>query len=285
WLVEIGQLTLGQLVASWLIVSIIVSSIAKLGFQLESFYDLFTAAVKIGSLLDLPSRDHPGISLPHNDEGLAIKAVDISLGYPGHSPFQNKLNIECKPGEIVGIGGKSGSGKTTLLEVLAGHREPVKGHVLLDSLDLRELDSKSLLIEVLYAAPDQLFTGSIRENIALGKTDVTTPVILKALEAVELLDEIREFPKGLETQLTTRGQPLSTGQIHRLILARALVQKPRLLLIDRLLDGLEIEQRKTVYEHLTAPEYHWTLLLASQNPNIIGLCERVVKLSKEGSAQ
>lgn len=282
WLVEIGQLTLGQLVASWLIVSIIVGSIAKLGFQLESFYDLLTSAVKIGTLLDLPSKAHPGISLPHNSEGLGIEAVGLSLGYPGHSPFQSNLNISCKPGERIGIVGRSGSGKTTLLEVLAGHREPVKGHILLDSLDLRELDTKSLLIEVLYAAPDQIFAGTVRENIAMGKTDVTTPVILKALEAVELLDEIRNLPKGLETKLTTRGQPLSTGQINRLILARALVQKPRLLLIDRLLDGLEQEQRKTVFDHLTAPEYHWTLLLASQNPNIVGLCERVVNLTKEG---
>lgn len=284
WLVEIGQLTLGQLVASWLIVSIIVSSIAKLGFQLESFYDLFTSAVKIGTLLDLPSRAHPGISLPHNSEGLAIKAVNVSLGYQGHDPFQSNINIDCQPGEKVGIGGKSGSGKTTLLEVLAGHREPVTGHILLDSLDLRELDSKSLLIEVLYAAPNQLFAGTIRENLALGQTEATTPVILEALEAVELLEEIRRFPKGLETQLTTQGQPLSTGQKHRLILARALVQKPRLLLIDRLLDGLEIEQRRSVFEHLTSPDQSWTLLLASQNPNILGLCQRVIHLKKEGSA-
>lgn len=280
WLVEIGQLTLGQLVASWLIVSIIVSSIAKLGFQIEAWYDLLTSAEKIGKLLDLPIEKQDGCALPRLNMGLELETHDLKLGVRANFPALANVDLKVRAGERVALRGVSGSGKTTLLETLAGLRQPLAGHVEMDKYDLRELRRTSIQGQVAFATVNQVIEGSIFENIRLGRAGVTTKSALEALELVELRDELRSLPDGLDTVLSTAGQSLSAGQAHRLVLARAIADQPRLLLIDGLLDSLDPERRERILQRLCSEEFSWTLIVSSHSPEVPEICQRVIDLDE-----
>lgn len=278
WLVELGELTLGQLVASWLIVSVIVGAITKLGFQLEGWYDLLTAAKKVGVLLDLPLESREGCALPRTAEGIAVEARNITLGYPNQHKVITDLSLSLAPGERIALRGRSGSGKSTLLEAIAGLRPPASGLITLDGYDLRELRPSSIQGQVAYTTSQQIIEGTVMENIRIGRQGLSTANALDALRAVELLDDIRAFPEGLDTPITTEGLSLSTGQAQRLILARAMAGRPRLLLVDGVLDNLDQDRRDRIVDRLCSPERPWTLVIASHNEDILGRCQRVIEL-------
>jgi ABC-type bacteriocin/lantibiotic exporter with double-glycine peptidase domain len=139
WLVIQGQLTLGQLVAAELIVTVIVGSFAKLGKHMESFYDLLASMDKLGHLFDLPIEDQTKLFHLHETGPATLAVRDLSYHYHASSDTFHDLNFELRPGESLALVGPDGSGKSTLVELLGGIRRPTSGHVELDGIDLREL--------------------------------------------------------------------------------------------------------------------------------------------------
>ncbi len=164
WLVILGELTLGQLVAAELIVMIIVGSFAKLGKYTESYYDLLASVDKLGHLFDLPTESHDKLFHLREDVPATVKLRDVTYEF-GHHPVLEDLNFELSPGESVAVVGGAGCGKSTLVDLLCGIRQPSSGHVELDGIDLRELRPDSLREHVSAAGAVEIFHGSIDENV------------------------------------------------------------------------------------------------------------------------
>lgn len=280
WLVITGELSLGQLVAAELIVMVIVSSYAKLGKQLENFYDLLAAVEKLGHLFDLPTEPHEKLFHFRAGTPAHVRVCDV-LSTFGPEKAVGKLNLELEPGATVAVTGPPGYGKSTLIDLLCGLRQPDVGHVELDGIDLREIRPDSLRDHLAVARSIEIFRGSIGENVHLSRPAISNLDVRESLEAVGLLDEILKLPAGLNTKLQTNGAPLTTSQAYRLMVSRAIVGRPRLLLIDGTLDALPDRTLEAVLSHLTRPHTPWTLLIVTNRREVLAACRRVVTLGNE----
>ncbi len=278
WLVISNQLTLGQLVAAELILTMIVGSMLKLGKSLESYYDLMAGMDKLGSLIDLPLENSDGESLPLSTmpAALRIRNLEYMAENSGRKLF-HKLNLTIAPGERVAILGPHGSGKSILVDLLYGLREPHGGRIELDGLDVRHVRLESLRSQVSTVKGVEIFEGSIVDNITLGRP-ISMFDVRNALESVGLLEDILELPQGLETQLSTGGSPLSVGQLRRLMLARAIAGRPRLVVIDESFDDLREDVRQNVLDQFMSNENPWTLIIMTHKKNIANQCDQQVSL-------
>jgi len=280
-----GTLTLGQLVAAELIVTLVVSSVAKLGKHLESFYDLMAATDKVGKLLDLPVEHMGGehhLSVA-SSAGMEVELRALSFGSHSQPVFEH-VSMHVRPGERVGVRGPSGSGKSTLLQLIWGLRKASGGTIRVDGRDLRTLSLESLRRSASLVEAVETFEGTVRENVRVTRPFVTDDDVHEALKQLRLLDEIERLPEGLETALTSSGRPLSTGQIVRLQVARAVAGRPRLLLVTDFFEELAEDARARVFDVLFDPKAPWTLVIATNQPDVLARCSRVLALP-EGSVE
>ena len=260
WLVIRQQLTLGQLVAAELVVTILLSAIAKLGKHFESLYDLAAAADKLSLLFHVPMEEQSG-SRPQFSEGaIGVKIHKlIAADYFGR-PLISDLSLELAPGTKASIFGANGSGKSVLVNLLYKLQKAESGYVEVDGHDLRDLHPESLRSRVALIRGVEVFPGTIEENVRLYRSEVSIEDVRDALQAVGLLSELLKLPDGLQTKLFSTGAPLSRGQSLLLMFARAIVGKPGLILIDETLDGIDDFSVDTLYETLLHQDAPWTVL-------------------------
>jgi ABC-type bacteriocin/lantibiotic exporter with double-glycine peptidase domain len=279
WLVINMQLTLGQLVASELIVSAIVVSVGKLGKQFEAWYDAVAAVDKLGHLVDLDIEREDGSSPAATAGGIAVEVRDLSFGYEKERPVFSNVNLTLAPGERVALRGGEGSGCSTLLDLLHGLRRLDRGYIAVDGLDLRSWMLELLRNQVMLIRSEDIVSGTVADNARLGRAEIGLDEIDRVLEQVGLLEDVRAMPDGLNTQLISGGLPLSSRQRTRLLLARALLMKPRLLLIDGVLDGLEPSCLASMADPVFDRSQPWTVLIATREPELAARCDRSFELS------
>ncbi|GAB5546115.1 MAG: ATP-binding cassette domain-containing protein [Sandaracinaceae bacterium] len=275
WLVIERQLTLGQLVAAELIVTAVVASFAKVGKHLETSYDLLAALDKIGQLIDLPTEPSARTAtLPTADpDGTRLLAEGVHFAYGNRRVFED-VSLELAAGDRVALSGDSGAGASTLLDVLTGLRSPRAGRVLVDGVDVSDLHRDTLRRRTALVRGTEIVVGSIVDNVVFGRAEVDIARVRVALEAVDLLDEIAALPEGLHTSIHPGGAPLSSSQAVRLSLARALAGQPKLLVIDRALDGLDDATRDRLLDVIFRDDAPWTLLVVSRDTNVRARCSR-----------
>lgn len=306
FLVIQGQMTLGQLVAAELIVTLIVAAVSKLDKQFEGFYDLLTSMDKLGHLFDLPVEPSWGlIHIGHSGAAhLSLRGVGFSHG--DGSVGLSEVSFEVAPGEVVAITGPAGCGKSTLLDLLFRLREPSSGRIVLDDFDLGDLRPDVLRQIVSLVRGIEVLDGTLAENVHLDRPEITTTDVRDALRRMELTDDAQSShvrqnvgtPSGestnrttatrsgergyqnwsLDTRLSHDGKPLSESQARRLMLARALVGKPRLLLIDGLLDALPDEDGERLLEELKRTRGDCSVILATGRQSLVAKCDRVCEL-------
>jgi ABC-type bacteriocin/lantibiotic exporter with double-glycine peptidase domain len=277
WLVLQGELTLGQLVAAELIVTIIVGSLAKMGKYVESFYDLLASVDKLGMLFDLPIEPHDHLFHLSEARPASLRLHAVEYGYGGPSVLE-RFSASISPGERVALVGPSGCGKSTLIDILCAIRTQQHGYVEMDGIDLRELRPDSLREHVAMSRGIEIFPGTIAENVHLHRPQISAADVRDSLAAVGLLDVLSDLPDNLNTVLQTGGVPLSTTQAQLLMLARAIVGRPRLLLIDGTLDALGERMLEHPLAAILAPGAPWTVLIATHRQEIAERCQRTVTL-------
>lgn len=279
WLVISQQITLGQLVASELIMGTIVAAMAKMGKNLEAWYDAMAAMDKLGHIFDLDIErsdgEHPLRTDPAT--GAEVRGCDVAFGY--HEPLFQRMTFDVPPGGRAAVVGPHGSGASSLLDILFGLRLPSEGHVSIDGLDLRSWYLESLRQSVMLLRRDEIVDGTVIENLRLGRVDVGLDEIRQALDRVGLLDVLLHRPEGLNLRMKVGGAPLSGNQRTRLLLARALVQRPRLLLIDELFDSLDDESFKLLETAILDRSLPWTVILATRDHDVIKRCDHVIQLA------
>jgi putative ABC transport system ATP-binding protein len=165
-----------------------------------------------------------------------------------------------------------------LLETLAGLRSPLGGVAEIGGIDSRDVNRFADGSMVSFAAGSEVFNGSVQDAVTLNRISISQNDVREALQLVELWDEVLALPHGLDTMLQTGGFPLSQSQVARLMLARALVSKPRLLLIDGTLDLLPPRMRQRIWERISNVGQPWTLILTTHDSKIIEDCNKVLEL-------
>ncbi|MFN0165813.1 MAG: peptidase domain-containing ABC transporter [Bryobacteraceae bacterium] len=279
WLVIQRQLTLGQLVAAELVVTLVVGGLAKFGKHLEALYDMLAAVDKLGYLVDLPLERTGGESRPPSPAPAQLQLKNISFSFGPRAKVVDSVSVNIEAGERIGIAGSIGCGKSTLLDLLYSLRQPSSGVMEIDGRDYRQVALASLRTDIALVRGTEIFEGSVEENVRVGRHDLSSDGVRAVLEQVGLIDDIQALPDGVHTVLLSGGRPLSPGQATRLMLARALASDPRVLLIDELLDPFENSpDRELLFTAMFGPERRRTLLVSSSSPEVLGRCDRVYLL-------
>jgi ABC-type bacteriocin/lantibiotic exporter with double-glycine peptidase domain len=274
------ELTLGQLVASEIIMGSIVASIIKLGKKLETWYDTLAATDKVGHLLDLETESEEGETVPIENQaaGIRIEAKGVSFAYQGNDPLFENLSFKLEPSMRACICGAQGSGVSSLLDLCFALRETTAGYMSFDGLDMRAWDLEVLRSSMELLRADEFVSGTVIENLRLGRSEITLDDIHNALKTVGLLDTCLRHPSGLEMPIQIGGAPFPPYQRAALLVARALVQKPRLLLIDEIFDGLDEQSLRRLTEIVFDRERPWTVVVASRMPEVREMCELWIRL-------
>jgi len=268
YLVLIGQLTLGQLVASELIVAVIVGAFAKSGKLLETFFDLMAAMNKVGHLLDL-SVDPPLVPMESQTGPVGVRVQDLAVMDPASRHTVQVGSFEVPAGGRLAIAGTLGAADSMLLPTVVGFIQPEHGFVEIDGLDSRDALRFCDGSLVGYAGAREIFAGSISDNLRLGRSGISDADLREALEIVSLWEELLPLPEGLELRLQTGGYPLSEDQIPRLMIARAIAGHPRVLLIDWCLDSLPAVIRYRIWDRLRDTTQPWTLMVTTHDERIL----------------
>lgn len=277
------QITLGQFVASEVIIILILNSVEKIIMYMDVVYDLLTAVDKVSHVTDLPLERSGGIDFPkkYHQTGYAIQAKDLFYQYPQKStPTLLGISFEIKPGEHVCISGPSNSGKTTLMNLIAGIYEDFQGSLTVNNYSIRDLDLIHLRDRIgKNISHEDIFDGTILENITVGKPEENIEDAIKALEIVGLSETINALPEGLNTHMTSGGKNFSSTQIHQLILARCLAKNPELVILNDYFQGVKRATKAKVIKSLVSKDNHWTLIAVSNDPLIMASCDRVIVMN------
>ncbi len=284
-LVVRGQLNLGDLTAFTGYLVALAWPVMSLGWALNLFQRGKAGQNRIDQILHSPEEPLPSASsepLPAAPQALSLAGITHRFeSGRGLGP----IDLEVPAGSSLAVVGSIGSGKTLLLQTLAGLREPdsgelrIDGQVLEPGLLRRHWGGLGWVPQEAF-----LFSGSLRENLAMGRPDATEDELREVAEVVTLDDLVRRLPQGLDTIVGERGVVLSGGERQRTALARALVRKPRLLLMDDPLSAVDAETESRILENLKAFLGHSTLVLATHRIFVAELCDRVLVL-KEGEAR
>lgn len=278
-----NQITVGQFVASEIIIILIMNSAEKLILTMEPIYDVLTAVEKMGQVTDIPL-DREGADNRVNaapKTGFKVQLIDVGLpqGMYVNRPVLAGVNLELPAGARVAVVGPPGSGKTSLLHVLSGLIEPSEGTRILNGVPAKNWDQRLLRRQIGdYLAQEVIFEGTLAENLTVGRTGISMDDLRQAAEAVGLLPEVQQWPEGFETPLNSDGEGLSQTLIHRIFLARAISGRPALLVLDPFLRPFEPEERDRLAAYLTRPEHPWTLVAATSETTFLERCTHVVHL-------
>ena len=272
------QLNIGQFVAAEIVIILIIGAVEKILVKLDVVYDALTSMDKIGSLLDLPlapltaaEAEAPAPATVRPEPGI-LEGRGLSYAYPGApAPALREVNLHLPAGRHLALVGPGGSGKTTLLRLLAGNLPDYTGVLAYAGQALRDLSPEQQVRVTAAALPGQaLLTGTVLQNITLGQFHVREADVAPMLALLNLRDELYALPAGLHTPVGPgAGLPESTRQ--KLLLARALVQRPRLLLLDGLLPAVASAERLQVLQRLLDPAHGWSVVLATGEAELLAL--------------
>lgn len=271
YLVLSNSLTMGQLVASVSVVAVVVGAFSKIGKSLESFYDLMSAFDKVGHLIDLPNLT-PSRSLKPDAGPVDVRLRNLAV-HGGNHHTVDIGDLHIPKGGRFALTGEGECGKTVTLLTLCGLKPPQHGLAEIGGIDSREVNRFADGSMVSLAGPIEVFHGSMIENISMNRSSISSDDIRHALQTVELWNEALELGNGLETMLQSGGYPLSGTQAVRLMLARAIVGKPRLLLVDGLLDQLPPTMRKRIWDRIAEKTQPWTIVVVTHDDTIIRSCD------------
>jgi ATP-binding cassette subfamily B protein len=275
-------LTLGGLVAFITLTLELVWPIEAMGYILASGQEAGTAAQRVYEILDTP----PAVfSAPRADRATVagparLRFDRVEFRYPGtERPVLRGVSLDLEPGETLALTGATGSGKTTLLHLVPRLADPTAGSITLNGTDIRDLPLPVLrtLIGSGFEDPT-LFSVSVRENVTFGAPDATDEQIEQAL-AVAHAGFVARLPWGLDTRIGEQGMALSGGQRQRLALARAILAKPPLLILDDPLSALDVRTEEKVTAALREVLAGTTALLVAHRPSTVLLADRVALLA------
>ena len=276
------QITLGQFVASEIVIVTVLAAVEKLILSLGSVYDVLTAVDKLGHLTDLPveTLDGPRRGARATPAGMAVSAHALAYRYPGARRYALRgVELTVRPGERVALTGAEGAGESTLLGVLAGLLPSYEGALVYDGASARDLHPGVLRDAVALCGPTaELLDGTVEENITLGRPRVSFDDVQWALGRAGLADWVRGLPAGLRTPVEAEGDRLPSHVRWKLVLARALAGRPKLLLFDEFFHHLDPESKEDIIRTVTDPAAGWTVIAASHDPLFIGACARVCVL-------
>ncbi len=290
WLLSAGQITLGQFVAAEVIVGTLLLNLDTVTRRIYAMTYILTSLNELDRVFALPKHEAFGLGigtvtrLPDlGPYGIHLTCRDVTFAYPNAPPLFDHFNLEVAPGEKLSALVQSSTEKSALALVLAGLYRPTAGVVRYNDVDLREVTmdyingARGLVLD----SQPTLFGGTLEENISLGRTAIRFEDLRWAIRFVGLEDEIDRMPRGLETPVEAGGKEYTKSQILRILVARAIVTHPPLLIFDGTLHNMEPNLREILLRRLCSKEESWTAIFVTNDPTIGTYVDRRVIVGRE----
>ncbi len=275
-----GELTLGELITFNALLGYFIEPIKNLINLQPSIQTAVVAADRLGEILDIT----PEYNYEHEQLNDKIKFDKISISnldfrYGTRELVLKDINLEICRGEKIAFVGESGSGKTTLANLLVRLYEQEKGSIKLDSIDIREFSIKQIRDNISYISQNTfLFSGTIRENLLFGNSDVSDDDISQVCKICELEEYINSLPLKFNTRIEENGKNLSGGQKQRLAIARALLKKPEILIMDEATSNLDYVTERSIEKTINNFSKNMTTIIIAHRLSTIKDCDKILVL-------
>ena len=275
------EMNIGQFVAAELIILLVISSVEKLILGLETFYDLLTSLEKLGQVVDKQLEPQEGERPFKEDDGFTVELDSLSYNVPERDKkIIDDLSMTITPSCTILLQGSSGSGKTTLLRLIAGILEPDEGKIFVNNVALQGVNLnyyRSHLGQSL--SEESPFEGTLLNNITFGSEDISKEDVYWALEKTGLTQFVKEQPQGLNTIIYPEGRQIPYTISKKIVLARSIVRRPKLLILKDPLDQFNEVEAENIMDFLTDSENGWALVIVSENPKWTERCGRIITMS------
>lgn len=275
------QMNIGQFVAAEIIILSIITAVEKLFSGLELFYDVLTSLEKLGSVVDLELEESTeNKTYVIDKDNITIETQNISFQYPNAEKETLKnISLAIKPKQHTLIDGENGSGKTTLIRLLARIIEPTTGSIFINNTNYRKFTTLIYRSSIgLVTAQETPFEGTILENITCNNPEIKMDKVNELLDKLKLTDAIKALPKGLDTPISSEGKQINSSTIQKIVLARCIINEPRILFLENPLDKIDEENSKEILDYLSEEQQPWTLVVVSKNDYWKKICKQRIVL-------
>ena len=277
-----GGMTLGEFTAFYTYLVMLVGPMRMLGMALGMAQRAVASGNRMFEILDRP----PRIASPPDADPLPrgagrVELHGVTLRYNGSEPALTDVNLEVEAGRTVALVGPTGSGKTSLVALIARLYDPSEGEVVVDGVDVRSVDLRSLRRAIAFVADDSfLFSASVSENIAYARPDASREEVEHAARRAQAHGFIERLPEGYETLVGERGLTLSGGQRQRIAIARALVADPRILILDDATSSVDATTEAEIKRGLAEAMEGRTTLVVAHRLSTISLADEIVVMDR-----
>ena len=280
YLVLNQKMNIGQFVAAEIIILLVINSVEKIIIGLESLYDVLTSVEKIGQIVDLKMEEPREQNSDYCFTNLSIETENLKFKYPeAPDDVLNDINLKIEPSEKIYLEGVNGSGKSTLIRILAGFIQPTSGSFFINDDTYRKIDVAQYRSQISTITHGETpFEGTVLENITMNNPSISNEDIKWAIESVQLGSFIKTLPEGLETKIFPDGRQLSSSNAQKILLARSIVNKPKILFYEDPLDKMDEEASKEIIDFLTNSSNQWTVIVSSKNNYWEQKCSRKITL-------
>jgi ABC-type bacteriocin/lantibiotic exporter with double-glycine peptidase domain len=272
------QINIGQFVAAEIIIISIISAVEKIIINLDSAYDVLTAVEKVNKLLDKPI-ETSGSYILSNHQAVSVEGEQITFAYDSQKPILKDLSFKINAGEKVCICGNNGSGKSTILKLLTGVYKDFDGKLLINNIPIGNFDLNALRANTGILFPQEnIFHGTLLENLTMNRPGIDLQYVSQLIMQVGLQSFFASQIMGFETELDPTGKRLSRNVIQKILLIRALANKPALLLMEEPWQGIE-EPYKTSIQELLLQLQNTTVIVATQDGTFAERCDQSIGLT------
>jgi len=276
-----NQINLGQFVAAEIVIIMIIASVEKFIFSLDNVYDLLTSVEKIGKVLDQPLEQSGSIILPASTAGLDIKVNDLNFGFSEDKLVLKNVSFHIPAGAKVCLVGEEGAGKSMLLRMLTGSFHDFSGSILINDIPLNNFKQSTIQQHVgLIINEQDIFQGSLLDNLTMGCADYSFERLTELGRLTELDQFLATLPDGFSTQLDAAGKRLGKSTIQKVLLVRAMLMRPRMLLFENPWSSLNQNAVANLQQYLLQDLKPTTCIIATNDQEYAAKCDFIMVMEK-----
>lgn len=274
------QMNIGQFVAAEIIIILVISSVEKMILGLETFYDLLTSLEKLGQVVDKKLESQDGEKPFGEDEGFVVELKEVSYKVPERDKkIIDDFSLTITPSCSILLQGSSGSGKSTLLRLIAGILEPDSGKIFVNNVAIQGMNLNYYRSHLGQSLSEETpFEGTLLNNITFGDKSIALEDVYWALEKTGLTQFVKEQPQGLNTVLYPEGRQIPYTISKKIVLARSILRRPKLLVLKDPLDQFGEKEAEKMMDFLTDPSNGWALVIVSENSKWAKRCGRIITM-------
>jgi ABC-type bacteriocin/lantibiotic exporter with double-glycine peptidase domain len=280
FLVLSQQMNIGQFVASEIIILMVIGSVEKIILGLETLYDVLTSVEKIGQVADLEIETESKKEAEICYNNIVLETDSLNFKFPDSTiNILENINLKINQGDKIFLDGDNGSGKTTLMRILSGFLSPTSGALFINDDTFRKIDLKQYRSQIgVVTNGETPFEGSVLENITFNDKSISPEQLKWAIDAVQLTTFIKTLPDGLDTKIFPDGKQISSSNAQKIILARAIIFKPKILFLENPTDIMDEDVANEIIDFILSPKNSWSVLVSSKNDLWKVKCNRIIEM-------